>query len=95
MAFSEVIHNQQIEINIELVCVTVNFGNFYSELVKNFHYCRNLKVLISNDPESPGLCLLHTNTDDAILWCSPSGKGEATAMPEIQSIVRLKGKRKF
>lgn len=47
MAISEVIGYQQLEINIELVCVTINFGNFYSELHKEFslllyfksHYC--------------------------------------------------------
>lgn len=64
-------------------------GIFTQNLVKNLHYYCNLKVIIANEPEFPGLCLLYTNTDDPILWCSPSEKGEAAALPEIQSIGAL------
>lgn len=66
-------------------------GIFAQNLVKNLHYYCNLKVIIANEPESPGLCLLHTNTDDAILWSNPSEKGEDAALPEIQSIGALLG----
>lgn len=95
--------NQQMEVNIELVVLQSTSGIFTQSLVKNLHYYCNLKVIIANDPESPGLCLLHTNADDTILWCCPSEKGEATAVREIQSIghyscvarFEIKGKREI
>lgn len=46
MAFSEVIDYQQIQIKIELVCVAINFWDFYSRLVKDLHYYCNLKVIM-------------------------------------------------
>lgn len=59
-------------------------GILTQRFIKNLHYYCNFKVIIANDPQSPGMCLLHTDTDAAIIWCSPSQKGEATAVPEYE-----------